>query len=142
MRATTTTRIPPLALAAAAGLHALVGIALLDLWQRSVSFDDEQPLKIEIAMPAASPEQEPTAEPMAAGADPGPRPPATFTIASQPAPAASGKLPSARILTGNTQESLDQAALGMVQRARLPRLPPGLGVESAAFTNPIYFAMR
>ena len=60
MRATTTTRILPLALAAAAGLHALVGIALLDLWQRSVSFDDEQPLKIEIALPAASPEQEPT----------------------------------------------------------------------------------
>ncbi len=142
MRATTTTRIPPLALAAAAGLHALVGIALLDLWQRSVSFDDEQPLKIEIAMPAASPEQEPTAEPIAAGAAPGPRPPATFTIASQTAPAASSKLPAARVLTGRTQESLDQAALGMVQRARLPPLPPGLGVESAAFTNPIYFAMR
>jgi hypothetical protein len=47
-----------------------------------------------------------------------------------------------RALTESTQESLDLAALGMVQRARLPPLPPGPGIDSAAFTNPIVFATR
>ena len=256
IRATTTTRIPPLALIAAAGLHILVGIAVLDLWQRSFAFDDTQPIEIEIVMPAAPPEQEPTAEPMTAAAEPQPEPPPTTTEAATPPPppepeivafdptfipepepppplvfeqpkpplptptppkptppkpaatprppaaitatappapavsapapapaaprhdpsyldrlaaaiererdypqhsrrqghqgrvvlqiviAASGKLLSARVLTGSGQETLDQAALGMVQRARLPPLTPGLGAESATFTIPIVFAMR
>jgi len=241
IRATTTTRIPPLALAAAAGLHVLVGIAVLDLWRHSLAFDDKQPLEIEIVMPAAppqpEPEQEPTTEPMTAAAEPEPeppppepeivafdptfipapepppplvfeqpkpplptpkpalpkpaalpRPPAAVTATAPPAPApapaaprhdpsyldrlaaaidrerdypqhsrrqghqgrvvlqiviaASGKLLSARVLTGSGQETLDQAALGMVQRARLPPLTPGLGAESATFTIPIVFAMR
>ena len=47
-----------------------------------------------------------------------------------------------RALTESTQESLDLAALGMVQRARLPPLVARPGDESAAFTNPIVFAMR
>lgn len=255
IRATTTTRIPPLALAAAAGLHVLVGIAVLDLWQRSFAFDETLPLEIEIVMPAAPPEQEPAAEPTTAAAEPepepptteaatpppsppepeivafdptfipepepppplvfeqpkpplptptppkptpprpaaAPRPPAAVAAAAPPAPAvsaptpapaaprhdpsylarlaaaiererdyphhsrrqghqgrvvihiviaASGKLISARVLTGSGLEALDQAALGMVQRARLPPLTPGLGAESATFTIPIVFAMR
>jgi protein TonB len=260
IRATTTTRIPPLALAAAAGLHVLVGIAVLDLWQRSFAFDETLPLEIEIVMPAAPPqpetEQVPTVEPVTAAAEPepetppptteaaapppppepeivafdpnfipepepppplvleqpkpplptptppkptpprpaaAPRPPAAVAATTPPAPAvsapapapvaprhdpsyldrlaaaiererdyphhsrrqghqgrvvihiviaASGKLISARVLTGSGLESLDQAALGMVQRARLPPLTPGLGAESATFTIPIVFSMR
>lgn len=249
IRATTTTRIPPLALAAAAGLHVLVGIAVFDLWQRSLAFDEPLPFEIEVVMPAApsqpETEREPTAEPVTAAAEPEPeppppepeivafdptfipepepppplvfeqpkpplptptppkpapprpaavpRPPAAVAAAAPPAPAvsapapapaaprhdpsyldrlaaaidrerdypqhsrrqghqgrvvlqiviaASGKLLSARVLTGSGQEALDQAALGMVQRARLPPLTPGLGAESATFTIPIVFAMR
>ena len=73
---TTTTRIPPLALAAAAGLHVLVGIAVLDLWQRSSAFDEAQPIEIEIVMPAAAPQPEPERtddEPVTAAAEPEPR---------------------------------------------------------------------
>lgn len=235
IRATTTTRIPPLALAAAAGLHVLVGIAVLDLWQRSFAFDETLPLEIEIVMPAAAPqlepEQEPTAEPVTAAAEaepeppppepeivafdpafipePEPPPPLVFekpkppvpkpappkpaavprpapavAAAAPPAPAAprhdpsyldrlaaaiererdypmhsrrqghqgrvvvhvviaaSGRLVSAQVLTGSGLETLDRAALGMVQRARLPPLTPGLGAESATFTIPIVFAIR
>ncbi len=261
IRATTTTRVPPLALAAAAGLHVLVGIAVLDLWQRSFAFDEKQPLEIEIVMPAAPPqpeqEQEPTAEPVTAAAEPEPepepppptteaatpppppepeivafdptlipepepppplvfeqptppmpkpvpkptpskpaatpRPPAAITATEPPAPAvpapapapaaprhdpsyldrlaaaiererdypaharrqghqgrvvlhlviaASGKLLSAHVVTGSGLETLDGAALGMVQRARLPPFGPGFGAESATFTVPIAFAMR
>jgi protein TonB len=237
IRATTTTRIPPLALAAAAGLHVLVGIAVLDLWQRSFAFDETLPLEIEIeiVMPAAAPqpepEQEPTAEPVTAAAEPEPEPPPpepeivafdpafipepepppplvfekpkppvpkpappkpaavprpapAVAAAAPPAPAAprhdpsyldrlaaaiererdypmhsrrqghqgrvvvhvviaaSGRLVSAQVLTGSGLETLDRAALGMVQRARLPPLTPGLGAESATFTIPIVFAIR
>ncbi|MDP3160614.1 MAG: energy transducer TonB, partial [Reyranella sp.] len=56
--------------------------------------------------------------------------------------AASGRLVSAQVLTGSGLETLDRAALGMVQRARLPPLTPGLGAESATFTIPIVFAIR
>lgn len=236
MRASIPARIPPLALAAAAGLHALVGIAVLDLWQRSSTFDETQPVEIEIAMPAAPPppEPEPTAEPVTAAAEPEPEvaaldpafipepepppplvfeqpkppvqkprpvatprpapaiaPPAALPPAlSAPAPttapapaaprhdpsyldrlaaaiererdyplhsrrqghqgrvvihmviAASGKLLAAQIVTGSGLETLDRAALGMIQRARLPPLGPGFGAESATFTIPIVFAMR
>lgn len=235
IRATTTTRIPPLALAAAAGLHVLVGIAVLDLWQRSFAFDETLPIEIEIVVPAAAPqlepEQEPTAEPVTAAAEaepeppppepeivafdpafipePEPPPPLVFekpkppvpkpappkpaavprpapavAAAAPPAPAAprhdpsyldrlaaaiererdypmhsrrqghqgrvvvhvviaaSGRLVSAQVLTGSGLETLDRAALGMVQRARLPPLTPGLGAESATFTIPIVFAIR
>lgn len=257
MRASTPTRIPPLALAAAAGLHVLVGIAVLDLWQRSLAFDETQPVEIEIVMPAGPPEQEPTAEPMTAAAEPEPepprptteaatppppppepeivafdptfipepepppplvfeqpkppvpkptppkptppkpaatpRPPAAVTATAPPAPAvsapapapaaprhdpsyldrlataiererdypaharrqghqgrvvvhlvvaASGKLLAAHVVTSSGLETLDRAALGMVQRARLPPFGPGFGAESATFTVPIAFAMR
>lgn len=244
IRATTTTRIPPLALAAAAGLHVLVGIAVLDLWQRSFAFDETLPIEIEIVVPAAAPqlepEQEPTAEPVTAAAEAEPEPPppepeivafdpafipepepppplvfekpkppvpkpappkpaavtrpapavtaaaplAPAVSAPTPAPAAprhdpsyldrlaaaiererdypmhsrrqghqgrvvvhvviaaSGRLVSAQVLTGSGLETLDRAALGMVQRARLPPLTPGLGAESATFTIPIVFAIR
>ncbi|MDP3161770.1 MAG: energy transducer TonB, partial [Reyranella sp.] len=84
MRASTPTRIPPFALAAAAGLHALVGIAVLDLWQRSPAFDETQPVEIEVVMPAAAPlpepEQEPTAEPQSE-----PPPPEPEIVAFDPA---------------------------------------------------------
>ncbi|MGQ0582189.1 MAG: energy transducer TonB [Reyranella sp.] len=249
MRATTTTRIPPLALAAAAGLHVLVGIAVLDLWQRSLAFDEPLPFEIEVAMPAApsqpETEREPTAEPVTAAAEPEPeppppepeiaafdptfipepepppplvleqpkpalptptppkppppkpaalpRPPAAITATAPPAPAvsapapapatprhdpsyldrlataiererdypaharrqghqgrvvvhlviaASGKLLAAHVGTSSGLETLDRAALGMVQRARLPPFGPGFGAESATFTVPIAFAMR
>lgn len=256
IRATTTTRIPPLALAAAAGLHVLVGIAVLDLWQRSLAFDEAQPIEIEVVAPAAAPEPAPVAEPFAkpvaaateptpsepqsepqpeaqsqpeiAALDPAflpepepppplvleppkpsppkpapPRPVATprpaptvappaalppalsapaATLAPAPAApradpsyldrlaaaiererdyptharrqghqgrvvlhlviAASGKLLAAHIVTSSGLETLDRAALGMVQRARLPPLGPGFGAESATFTVPIAFAMR
>ena len=56
--------------------------------------------------------------------------------------AASGKLLAAQVVTGSGLETLDQAALGMVRRARLPPLTPGLGAESATFTIPIVFAIR
>lgn len=237
MRASTPARIPPFALAAAAGLHVLVGIAVLDLWQRSFALDET--LQIEIVMPATAPEQEPAAEPTTAAAEPEaqPDPPPEPEIAAldpafipepepppplvfeqpkpkQPAPrpvatprpapavappaalppalsapagaapaaprhdpsyldrlaaaiererdypmhsrrqghqgrvvvhvviAASGRLVSAQVLTGSGLETLDRAALGMVQRARLPPLSPGLGAESATFTIPIVFAIR
>ncbi len=240
IRATTTTRIPPLALAAAAGLHVLVGIAVLDLWQRPFAFDETLPLEIEVVVPAAAPqpepEQEPTAEPVTAAAEPEPEPPPpepeivafdpafipepepppplvfekpkpplptptppkpappkpaavpspapAAAAAAPPTPAAprhdpsyldrlaaaiererdypmhsrrqghqgrvvvhvviaaSGRLVSAQVLTGSGLETLDRAALGMVQRARLPPLTPGLGAESATFTIPIVFAIR
>lgn len=237
MRASTPTRIPPFALAAAAGLHVLVGIAVLDLWQRSFALDET--LQIEIVMPATAPEQESAAEPTTAAAEPEaqPEPPPEPEIAAldpafipepepppplvfeqpkpkkpaprpvatpRPAPAvappaalppalsapagaapaaprhdpsyldrlaaaiererdypmhsrrqghqgrvvvhvviaASGRLVSAQVLTGSGLETLDRAALGMVQRARLPPLSPGLGAESATFTIPIVFAIR
>ncbi len=56
--------------------------------------------------------------------------------------AASGKLLAAHVVTGSGLDTLDRAALGMVQRARLPPLGPGFGAESATFTIPIVFAMR
>jgi protein TonB len=243
MRATTATRIPPLALAAAAGLHALVGIAALDLWQRAAAFDEPRPIEIEIVMPAAAPQPqlESTTEPMTAAAEPEPEPPpppepeiaaldpafipepepppplvfeppkplppkpsppkpaanprpapavaatappAPAVSAPSPAPAAprhdpsyidrlaaavererdyplhsrrqghqgrvvihlviaaSGTLLAAHVVTGSGLETLDLAALGMVRRARLPPLTPGLGAESATFTIPIVFAIR
>ncbi len=261
MRATTTTRIPPLALTAAAGLHVLVGIAVLDLWHRSFAFDEKRPLEIEIVMPAApsqqEAEQEPTAEPVGAAAEPesepeppplptpeaatplpppepetvvldptfipepepppplvfgqpnpqpkpkpprpaAPRPAPTATAAAASVPAAppiaaapvaaapaaprpdpsylarlaaaiererdyplhsrrnghqgrvvihlviaaSGRLIASQVIAGSGLDTLDQAALGMVRRARLPPLTPGLGAESAAFTIPIVFAIR
>lgn len=255
MRATTTTSIPPLAIAAAAGLHVLVGIAVLDLWWHSLAFDETRPIEIELVMPTAppqpEPEQEPAAEPMTAAAEPEPEPPpapTTETAAPPPPPpepeivafdpavipepdpppplvleppkplppkptpprpaatprpapavaapgppapavsapaplaprldpsyldrlaaaiererdyplhsrrqghqgrvvihlviAASGKLLAAQVVTGSGLEMLDRAALGMVQRARLPPLSPGFGAESATFTIPIVFAMR
>lgn len=240
-----------LALAAAAGLHALVGIAMLDLWRPSPTFDETRPVEIEIARPAAPPAREHVAEPLAAATEPEPPPalpteaatpppppeseivtfdpavipepepppplvfeppkplpakptparpataprpapapppaaappasaasaPATAPVAARPDPsyldrlaaaiererdypqqskrrghegrvvihmviAASGKLVSAHVLTGSGQEALDRAALGMVQRARLPPLTPGLGAESATFTIPIVFSIR
>jgi periplasmic protein TonB len=225
MTATTTSPIPPLALAAAAGLHVLVGIAVLDLWQRSSAFDERRPVEIEIVTPAAppEPEPEPTAEPVAAVAEPEvaaldpafipepePPPPLVFEPPKPPPPkpasrpvtrpapavptapatpvaaapaaprhdpsyldrlaaaiererdyplhsrrqghqgrvvihlviAASGKLLAAQVVTGSGLDTLDQAALGMVRRARLPPLTPGLGAESAIFTIPIVFAIR
>jgi periplasmic protein TonB len=256
MKATTTSPIPPLALAAAAGLHVLVGIAVLDLWQRSSAFDEMRPVEIEIVTPAAAsqpePERAPTTEPVAAAAEPKPEPPPPpMTEAATPPPlpepeiaaldpafipepepppplvfeppkplppkptppkpaatarpapvaaattppapavsaptptpaaprhdpsyidrlaaaiererdyplhsrrqghqgrvvihlviAASGKLLAAKIVTGSGLDTLDQAALGMVRRARLPPLTPRLGAESATFTIPIVFAIR
>ncbi len=56
--------------------------------------------------------------------------------------AASGKLLAAQVVTGSGLDMLDRAALGMVQRARLPPLSSGFGAESATFTIPIVFAMR
>jgi protein TonB len=56
--------------------------------------------------------------------------------------AASGKLLAAHVVTSSGLETLDRAALGMVQRARLPPFGPGFGAESATFTVPIAFAMR
>ena len=56
--------------------------------------------------------------------------------------AASGKLLAAQVVTGSGLDTLDRAALGMVQRARLPPLSPGFGAESATFTVPIVFAIR
>ena len=56
--------------------------------------------------------------------------------------AASGKLLATQVATGSGLDTLDQAALGMVRRARLPPLAAGFGAESATFTIPIVFAMR
>lgn len=222
-------------------MHALVGIAVLDLWQRSFAFDETRPVEFEIVMPAAPPQAEPEAEPeldsmpiTEAAAPPSPEPevaaldpafipepepppplvfqppkpppakptprpvarPAPATAATAPVPpavstppvaaiaaaprhdpsyldrlaaaiererdyplhsrrqghqgrvvihmviAASGKLVSAQVVTGSGLETLDRAALGMVQRARLPPLSPGFSAESATFTIPIVFAMR
>ncbi len=233
--------MPTLALLAAAGLHALVGVALLDLWRPSPTFDETRPVEIAIAGPAAPPAREHVAEPLATATEaatpppppeseivtfdpavipepepppplvfeppkplpakpmparpataprpaPAPTPaaappasaasaPATAPVAARPDPsyldrlataiererdypqqskrrghegrvvihmviAASGKLVSAHVLTGSGQEALDRAALGMVQRARLPPLTPGLGAESATFTIPIVFSIR
>jgi len=215
MRATTTTRIPPLALAVAAGLHVLVGIAVLDLRRHSLVFDEARPVEIEI-VPAIPSQPAPTAEPEGAAFDPAfipepePPPPPVFEPpkppppkpasrpVTRPAPAvptapatpvaaaaaaprhdpsyldrlaaaiererdyplhsrrqghqgrvvihlvitASGKLLAAQVMTGSGLETLDRAAIGMVQRARLPPLGPGLGAESATFTIPIVFAIR
>lgn len=56
--------------------------------------------------------------------------------------AADGRLLSSDIVTASGFPALDQAALGMVRRARLPPLGPGFGAESATFTIPIVFAIR
>ena len=56
--------------------------------------------------------------------------------------ATSGKLLAAQVVTGSGLDMLDRAALGMVQRARLPPLSPGFGAESATFAIPIVFAIR
>lgn len=56
--------------------------------------------------------------------------------------AADGRLLSSGVVTGSGFAALDQAALGMVRRARLPPLGPGFGAESATFTIPIVFAIR
>ncbi len=264
-------RLPPLALAAAAGLHLFVGAAVLATWQ--VSPTDETPLPVEIAvvMPAPPqpeapgeqaneqtaeqpPETRPETQPetavtaVAASVEPAPEaarepppPPITFDPSMIPAPeppppvvlqppvakpkplppapprpapppvarpvppssppgdaaattpappaappslavprpdpsyldrlaaavererdyptlarrqghqgrvvvhlvvAASGRLLAARVATGSGLDTLDQAALGMVRRARLPPLGPGFGAESASFTIPIVFAIR
>lgn len=239
IRATTPARLPPLALAAAAALHLVVGATALAAWQSVPSDDEPRPLEIVIVIPAAAPEPEPTpeppAEPVAAAAEPKivafdpaflpepepppplvfeqpkppspkpvpPRPAATprpvpaIAATAPPAPAvsapaatpaaaaaaprpdpsyldrlaaaierehdypmharrqgnhgrvvvqlviaASGKLLAAQVITGSGLDTLDRAALGMVQRARLPPLGPGFGAESATFTIPIVFAMR
>lgn len=249
IRATTPPRLPPLALAAAAALHLIVGAAALGTWQSVPSNEEPRPVEIEVVMPAAAPEPapaaEPPTEPIAAAAestppepqpepqrepeiaalDPGfipepePPPPLVFeqpkpkpaprrpvatprpapaiappaalppalsapaaTLAPAPAAprtdpsyldhlataiererdypiharrqghqgrvvvhlviAASGKLLSAHVATSSGLETLDRAALGMVQRARLPPFGPGFGAESAIFTVPIAFAMR
>ena len=223
MKAATTSHVPPLALAAAAGLHVLVGIAVLDLRRHSLAFDETRPVEIEIVIPATPPQPAPTAEPVVAAAEsetatfdpafipePEPPPPLVFEPPKPPPPkpasrpvtrpapavptapatpiaaapaaprhdpiyldrlaaaiererdyplhsrrqghqgrvvihlviAASGKLIAAQVATGSGLETLDRAALGMVQRARLPPLGPGLGAESATFTIPIVFAIR
>ncbi|MDP1749940.1 MAG: hypothetical protein Q8L22_10800, partial [Reyranella sp.] len=53
LRATTPARLPPPALAAAAGLHLLAGAAMLVAWQ--VSPTDETPLPVEIAVVVPAP---------------------------------------------------------------------------------------
>lgn len=56
--------------------------------------------------------------------------------------ATSGRLISAEVVGSSGFDALDKAALGMVRRAALPPLTPGLGAESASFTIPIVFAVR
>ena len=56
--------------------------------------------------------------------------------------ATNGRLISAEVVGSSGYDALDRAALGMVRRATLPPLTPGLGAESASFTIPIVFAVR
>ncbi|TAJ40303.1 MAG: energy transducer TonB [Reyranella sp.] len=56
--------------------------------------------------------------------------------------ATNGQLISAQVVGSSGYDALDKAALGMVRRAALPPLTPGLGAESASFTIPIVFAVR
>ena len=56
--------------------------------------------------------------------------------------ATNGRLISADVVGSSGFDALDKAALGMVRRATLPPLAPGLGAESASFTIPIVFAVR
>lgn len=56
--------------------------------------------------------------------------------------ATNGRLISAEVVGSSGYDALDKAALGMVRRAALPPLTPGLGAESASFTIPIVFAVR
>lgn len=56
--------------------------------------------------------------------------------------ATNGRLISADVVGSSGFDVLDKAALGMVRRATLPPLAPGLGAESASFTIPIVFAVR
>ncbi len=86
IRAGTSTRIPPLALAAAAGLHALVGIAVLDLRRPAPALDEASTVEIALVMPAASPERESAVEPEPAVAEPEPLPTPVAQTATPPPP--------------------------------------------------------
>jgi TonB family protein len=56
--------------------------------------------------------------------------------------AASGQLVASNVVRGSGLEALDQAALGMVRRARLPPLPAAMAPGPVSFTVPIVFALR
>lgn len=236
IRPTTSPRIPPLALAAAAGLHALVGAAAFIAWQGTPLAEEMRTIEVELAAlaapppqpePVAEPEPEPQSQPQATEApaidpsiipEPEPPPPVVFEVPKAPPPppppkpaprpaarpaqappsplppalsapsatqpaaavndpsyldrlaaaierqrdypmasrrrgdqgrvvlhlviASSGRLVASEVVTSSGFEPLDRAALGMVRRATLPPLAPGLGAESATFTIPIVFALR
>jgi periplasmic protein TonB len=89
IRASTSTRLPPSAIAAAAGLHVLAGIAALDLWQRSLVFDAARPVEIEIVQQAVPAPREWIPEPIPEVVLPPPDPETSlpvFETAAIPAP--------------------------------------------------------
>jgi protein TonB len=69
IRPTTSPRIPPAAVAAAAGLHLVVGAAALASWQAVPPIDEALPVAVELAVLAAPP-AEPEPAPAAAAAEP------------------------------------------------------------------------
>jgi len=134
-RPTTSPHVPPLALAAAAGLHALVGAVAFVAWQSIPLADEMRAIEVELVAAAAPPPQpEPVAEP-----EPQPQPQATEAPAidpsiipePEPPPPVAFEVPKARPLPPPAPKPAPRPAARPAQTPPSP-LPPALTAPSAA----------